>query len=71
MPEANYFQPATTDTTIEGYRRARNAMRIRLWNDADFAHRWLCHPGHRCKDGCEEHADPERLALYQSDIETL
>ena len=46
------FQPYTTDRTHDGLRRARNAMRLRLWNDDDFAHRWLCHSGVECKDGC-------------------
>jgi hypothetical protein len=70
MTNANrIYQPATTDTTIDGMRRARNSMRIRLWDDAYFAHRYLCHPGHSCQDGCEMSPMPSRAALYNSEIE--
>jgi len=63
-------QPATTDTTADGLRRARNAMRLRLdcmtlWQQ----HAWLCHPGEACEDGCDAQALPERLALIESEIE--
>ena len=60
----------TTDTTPEGARIARNALRLKLWHDDSFAHQWLCHPNDQCQDGCQVHADPRRLALYQSDIDT-
>lgn len=64
------FQPYTTDTTRNGRRRARNSMRLRLWADDVFAHRWLCHEGDsKCPDGCDTKPDPSRLALYNSDIE--
>jgi len=68
------FQPTTTDVTPAGLMRARNSMRIMLWNDSSFAHRWLCHPARECEDGCEggfaSHYDA-RLALYQSELEGL
>ena len=63
------YQPYTTDSTAEGLRRARNAMRIRLLEDLCFAHRWLCHPERECEDGCDAAPDPRRLALFQSEIE--
>lgn len=64
------FQPYTTDVTRDGLRRARNAMRLRLWADDSFAHRWLCHEGNgKCPDGCDTKADPRRLALYKSEVE--
>ena len=68
------YQPFTTDASEDGMRRARNAMRERLWADNAFAHRWLCHPGHSCEDGCDGSAGTDdfaaRVALYQSDIES-
>jgi hypothetical protein len=66
------FQPYTTDTTKHGLMIARNATRLRLWNDPVAAHRFLCHPGEPCEDGCEG-GDPadwrEREALLSSDLE--
>ncbi len=62
-------QPYTTDNTRQGQTVARNAMRIKVWADPQFAHRWLCHPGKACDDGCDVAADPAKLALYQSEIE--
>lgn len=63
------YQPATTDVTASGLKRARNAMRLKLWADDSFAHCWLCHPGEPCADGCDTPAIGERLALYQSELE--
>ena len=64
------FQPYTTDITRDGMRRARNAMRLRLWADDVYAHRWLCHQlSEPCPDGCDAAADPQRKALYESDLE--
>lgn len=62
MSTNGLFQPATTDTTAEGARRARNAMRLRLWADDRFAARWLMSDG-------GETPDPARVALYQTEIE--
>lgn len=63
------IQPHTTDNTIEGRKRARNAMRLRLWANDVFAHKWLCHPERECEDGCDTAVIPERVELYQSDLE--
>jgi hypothetical protein len=62
-------QPFTTDSTTTGSKAARNAMRLRLWADDYFAHRWLCHPGEECRDGCDVQAAASRVDLYQSDVE--
>ena len=62
-------QPATTDATTEELRRARNAMREKLWHDDAFAHRWMCHPERDCADGCSDRPDPGKLALYVSEME--
>jgi hypothetical protein len=43
-PKVQVFQPYTTDVTIEGLKRARNSMRLKLWADPSWAHLWLCHP---------------------------
>lgn len=65
------FQPYTTDTTPNGMRIARNAMRQRLLSmPLNQAHEWLCHPGEPCEDGCDAQPIPARLALYESDVET-
>ena len=70
MRSGKVFQPYTTDATPAGLVVARNTMRLRL---ADMAvsdtHRWLCHPGRECADGCDAAPIPERLALIQSDHE--
>lgn len=63
------FQPYTTDNSTDGKRIARNVMRLRLWADDVFAHRWLVHPNVACIDGCDANAKSERLSLYESDIE--
>lgn len=67
------FQPATTDCTANGLLRTRNAMRLRLWENDGFAHRWLTHPERECDDGCTGHNRPEdynrRVALYESGLE--
>lgn len=68
------YQPYTTDLTFQGLKVARNTMRLQLWSDnpffgENFVHKWLCHPNEECKDGCEAPAIPERLALYQSELE--
>lgn len=63
------FQPYSTDWTCDGKRRARNAMRLRLWADDAFAHRWLCHVDRKCEDGCDVRPEPARLALYESEVE--
>ena len=68
------FQPHTTDTTKDGLRRARNAMRLKLWNDDAFAHMWLVHHPHgedTCPDGCDQQANPQRVELYQSELEAV
>lgn len=65
----NIFQPSTTDNTPEGFLRARNSMRLRLWADDALAHQWLCHEGRECVGGCDNSAEPSRLALYESDCE--
>ncbi len=61
------------DGTAEGAKRARNTLRLRLWGDDVFAHRWLCHPARECDDGCAGEPDVgdhgSRLALYQSEME--
>lgn len=44
----------------------RNALRDRLAADPVFAHRWLCHPGVECEDGCEVAAYPDHLEFYYS-----
>jgi hypothetical protein len=62
-------QPFTTEVTTTGLRAARNSMRERLWADHRFAHRWLCHPEHECKDGCDESPNAARWALYASELE--
>ena len=68
---AGLYQPYTTDCTPRGLLIARNAMRLRLWaDDTWFVHRWLCHPGEDCKDGCDVMGDPGRIVLYQSELET-
>lgn len=63
------YQPFTTDSTLEGQKTARNSMRLRLWNDPVFAHRWLCHPERDCKDGCDNRGIHSRVMLYTSDLE--
>ncbi len=63
------YQPYTSDITPQGLKVARNAMRLKLWDDNVFAHRWLTHPDRECFDGCDEAAIPERLSLYMSNIE--
>ena len=63
-------QPHTTDVTPRGLKIARNAMRLKLWAEPFFAHRWLCHPERDCKDGCDDAANPDRLELYQSELES-
>jgi hypothetical protein len=66
------FQPYTSETTTRGLLVARNATRERLWSDDDAAHRFLCHPGEACADGCEGGYPADwraRLALYTSDLE--
>lgn len=62
-------QPYTTETTARGLLIARNSMRLKLWADDVFAHRWLCHPSRECKDGCDVKADSARLKLYESELE--
>ncbi len=34
--------------------------------DLSTLHQWLCHPGEKCKDGCDKAAIPERLAAMES-----
>lgn len=69
--KTSMYQPATTDTSMSGHRRARNAMRLMLWADDIFAHSWLVHDGNSkaCPDGCNHAASAGRKALYQSEIE--
>jgi hypothetical protein len=64
-------QPFTTDVTIEGLKRARNAMREKLWADPAFAHMFLVHDdGKKCPDGCDtRYVNHSRLELYQSELE--
>jgi len=62
-------QPMTTDCTPAGLKRARNQMRIRLWDGSLDAHRWLCHPERECKDGCNDEPLPGKVELYQSELE--
>lgn len=73
--ETQFFQPTTTDTTLNGLIRARNAMRLKLWEDNSFAHKWLCHDDLVCPDGCAgESKAPNynaRVALYESAIEPI
>lgn len=38
--------------TLQELARERNAMRLKLWADDAFAHRWMCHPERECEDGC-------------------
>ena len=64
------YQPHTTDVTLRGWLVARNAMRIKLWDDPVFAHRWLCHPDRECDDGCDVRAIQARLELYTSELES-
>lgn len=63
------YQPHTTNTTLQGLKVARNSMRLKLWNDTDFAHKWLCHPDRDCFDGCDGGVIPERFALYKTELE--
>lgn len=63
------YQPRTTDVTIEGLKVSRNNMRLILWNEPEFAHKWLCHPNNNCEDGCNMKAIKNRLDLYESEIE--
>lgn len=35
-----------------------------LHDDPVLVHRWLCHPGKNCEDGCDIMPIPERLAVY-------
>jgi hypothetical protein len=63
------YQPVTTDITIEGFKVARNSMRLKLWNDDIFAHKWLCHPNNDCKDGCDIKPIESRFNLYESEVE--
>ena len=65
----NIYQPATSEITLEGMKIARNGMRLKLWNDDIFAHKFLCHPNSECQDGCEVAANPLKLNLYNSDLE--
>jgi hypothetical protein len=53
------YQPATTDRTIEGLKRARNA--IRLWADDALAAKWLMADG--------DFVPADRKALYESELE--
>lgn len=61
--------PYTVDTTPAGQVVSRNTMRLRLWADPVFAHRWMCHPDSECADGCDAAPIPARAALYQSEVE--
>ena len=66
------YQPETTGTTNRDQLVARNALRLKLWADDTFAHRFLCHPERECEDGCHGPMAPGyagRVALYQSDLE--
>lgn len=63
------YQPATTGTTNRDQLVARNALRLKLWQDDAFAHRFLCHPNRECEDGCSATAHVSRVALYQSELE--
>ena len=36
-----------------------------LINDDAFAHRWMCHNGGSCSDGCDVQGDSTRIKLYQ------
>lgn len=57
-------------TTLQDLVLERNSLRIKLWADDVFAHRWLCHPdGEPCSDGCNAAVKGSRKAFYESDIE--
>lgn len=53
--------------TSKDYLRAQ-LRTILQQNDAVLEHEWLCHPGERCKDGCDMSAIPERLAVYTESV---
>jgi hypothetical protein len=59
----------STDTTNRGRKIARNSLRLQLWTDDVFAHRFLCHPDKPCQDGCDVTPKADRVALYQSELE--
>lgn len=50
-------------------------MRLKLWEDNAFAHKWLCHDDMVCPDGCEGYSMAPnynaRVALYESAIEPI
>jgi hypothetical protein len=73
IARAKPFQPYTTEATARGMLIARNATRLRLWADPEAAHRFLCHPGEECEDGCSGGYPRDwmqRQALLNSDLET-
>ena len=37
-----------------------------LIGDGSFAHKWLCHNGGECPDGCDHGADPARAEQYSN-----
>lgn len=58
---------------------AEEAVEFLRWSDADLlaqaravlddhveTHRFLCHPGRECEDGCDVPADPQQLAAYHA-----
>lgn len=56
--------------TLQDLIRERNSLRLKLWDDPVFAHRYLCHAdGGPCLDGCDSIPNPTRAALYNSEIE--
>lgn len=65
------MQPYTTDQTTQGRLVAENALRLKLWADDAFAHRWLCHAdGGECDGGATCSTPQNRKAFYESDLET-
>lgn len=46
----------------------RNRLRVRLWADDEYAHRWIYHFGRLCDGKCT--ASSERLGFYKSSLET-
>jgi hypothetical protein len=36
---------------------------LSIRNHPESLHRWLCHPGEPCQDGCDTPADGKRLAV--------
>jgi len=49
------------------FRTALEKQWLSLRNaDLSTQHKWLCHPGDECKDGCDTAALPERLAAMDS-----